>query len=184
MSREIIKYIHECNLVACYLLPLLEISKFNFGENNFVDAYVSSKGDLLYVEVKDFHETEEPYHCDHYNCTISWGHQKFIVFTIPEKWKHTFQMFCEGRYSEFTRLAKAMIIQYSGLSWKVHIIGTNRQLTDARLLALYRGDTLRALLAEQLAISGEVLEDRELIDPPKPSEFLDLELDGPNKNPS
>jgi hypothetical protein len=184
MSREIIKYIHECNLVACYLLPLLEISKFNFGEDNFVNAYVSPQGDLIYVEVRDFEETEEPYHCDQYNCTLDLAGRKFIVFTLPEKWKHTFQMFCKGQYSQFTKAAKATIIQYSGLHWKLPITGTNRMLTDARLLALKREQALIRELSDQLEISERLLQGKELIAPPEPSEFLDLELDGPNKNPS
>jgi hypothetical protein len=174
MSKEIIKYLHECNLVACYLLPLLEINKFKFGDNNFVEAYVNRKGTQIYVEVNDFSGAEDPYHNDNYSATLGMYNRKFIVFTLPEKWKHTFQMFREGKYSEFTKLAKAMILQHSGLLWKQPATGKSRkQLSDGRLLAMYRSDVLRIALADQLEIDPDDLLDRELIDPPRDSEFIE-----------
>lgn len=175
MSKEIIRYLHECNLVACYLLPLLEIDQFKFGTNNFVNAYVSREGKLIYVEVLDYSGAEDPYHNDHYAYTVNKDDRKFIVFTLPEKWKHTFQMFCEGRYSEFTKLAKALIVNHSGLMWKVPA-NTRELISDGRLVALYKGVALREALAEELGIDPDDLIGRELVDPPYPSEFMDIPM--------
>jgi hypothetical protein len=175
MSRNIMKDIHKHNLCAVYLLPLLEIGMFNFGESNFVNCYVSLEDPervFLLVEVVAFDETEDPYHNTHYTMCKVHNHRKFIVFTLPEKWKHTVQMFQQGRYSSFTKAAKAMIIQYSGLNWKQKTDKDNITLSDARLLAMYKGAALRDLLSEQLG--ADIPEDGELISPPKLTEFMEV----------
>jgi hypothetical protein len=140
-----------------------------------VNAYVTPDGDLIYVEVLDLLETETPYHCREYRTTHETTEgRKFIVFTLPERWTHTFQKFKEGKYSEFTKLAKATIIQYSGLSWRMKTAQLGKEISDARLLAMYRRESLKVLLAEQLAIDPQMLDDQELLAPPKPSEFMVL----------
>jgi hypothetical protein len=147
---------------------------FNFGTYNFVNAFVHPDGILLYVQVKSFTHTEDPYHCKHYACTTTDEEgRKFIVYTFPEKWLHTFQKFKDGKYSEFTKLAKATIIQYCGLHWK-HPTDRGQILSDARLLAMYKRESLKVLLAEQLSIDPQILDGNELVSPPKLSEFLIL----------
>lgn len=174
MSRDIMKDIYKFNLCATYLLPLLEIGMFNFGESNFVNCYVTPQGTSLMVEVRDFSETEDPYHNVHYVTTVKQDGRKFIVFALPEKWKHTFQMYVAGNYSSFTKAAKAMIIQYSGLNWRQPTENPRTTLSDARLLAMYKGAALRALLSEELDMDLD--ENSELISPPKPTEFLPMEF--------
>jgi hypothetical protein len=143
---------------------------FNFGESNFVNCYVTLEGRHLLVHVRDTTETEDPYHSKYYKCTMLIDGKHYLVFNLPSKWKHTFEMFLMGQYSQFTKAAKAMIIQYSGLNWKQPTDKSHVKLSDARLLAMYKGAALRTLLSHELGT--EIYEDSELISPPKPDEFM------------
>jgi hypothetical protein len=181
MSREsVLKAIYEHNLVTYYLLPLLGINQFNFGQDNFVNAFVDVAGDKLYVHVKDLYYIEDPYHSQWYHSTITVEGKNMIVFELPIKWKNTFTLFREGKYSLFTKAAKSTIIRNSGLRWKVETVDeeTNMPLTmsDARLLALNRTDSLIKALAEDLNVDPVMLRDQELISPPKDSEFIKVIL--------
>lgn len=174
MSRNIIGELYKVSLAAVYLLPLLDMNIDTFGANNFLDCQVSRDGRFLAVKVKDLLEVEDPYHCPHYatDTTTSSG-EHFIVFHIPERWRHTFEKFCEGKYSQFTERAKTTIIKNCGLSWK-DTTTQGKVTTDARLMALYRNPELRKLIEYQ--IDTAIDEDSELVSPPKPTVFFGPEL--------
>jgi hypothetical protein len=146
---------------------------FDFGEYNFVDCYVSTEGEQLFVHVHDHEHTETPYHNPHYSRLAYRDGKRYIVFDVPQQWKHTFQMFREGKYSKFTEKAKAVIIQHSKLNWKVPTDRSGVTLSDARLLAMYREHSLREVLSEELDVDVDLLSG-ELIAPPKAEEYLDL----------
>jgi hypothetical protein len=180
MSEDsLFKQIHDCNLVTYYLLPLLEINKFKFGEDNFVNAFVDSTGTHIFVEVKDPTEMEEPFHVQWFKTTAIHDNRRFIVYELPERWQDTFELFKQGKYSQFSRLAKATIFQHSGLRWKfpsVNAEGRATELSDARLLALKREVSLRDAMALEFNVESTLMANRELIDPPKESEFLRVVL--------
>jgi hypothetical protein len=175
MSRNIIEEMNQVSLAAIYLLPLLDMNMVTFGSNNFVDCFVTPDGNFILVQVQDLEEIEDPYHNKHYvtNTELATG-EKFIIFSLTAKWRHTFEKFREGKYSEFTERAKTTIIKNTDLLWKVP--GQNEKvITDARLMVLYKSGELKGLIEDQLDIS---LGDSELLNPPRDSVFrINPELD-------
>lgn len=173
MSRDLLKELYRHNLCSVYLLPLLGINMFDFGPDNFVNCFVEPGGEYLHVEVADYTVTETPYHSPYYHGMLEVDGRKFIHYRLPGEWKHTFEMYREGKYSSFTKAAKAVIIQYSGLNWRAPSDKPNVLLSDARLLAMFRKESLARTLAEDLNISPELF-GGELVAPPKSHEFLSL----------
>jgi len=169
---SVIRVIHEYNLCATYLLPLLELNQFNFGPNNFVNTYVDLTGTKLAVRVYDRYGAEDPYKSNYHIDLIEDGNAFMHVFRLSARWSRTFQLFRQGKYSEFPDVAKRAIIKNSGLKWKQEEMN-GAVISDARLLALYRSPLLISKLSEELNIPQEMLTG-ELIQPPKHSEFIEL----------
>ena len=170
MSRDIIKEMNRTSLVAVYLLPLLGMNMVTFGLNNYRDCLVTTDGEFILVKVGDLTYGEEPYHNRNYATSLTYNGEHYMVFFLSPKWRHTFEKFCQGKYSEFTERAKQTIIQNTDLMWQQE---TNRKgviTTDARLMAMYKNPELKALLEAQL---DEELGDGELMNPPRSEVFLD-----------
>lgn len=171
MAESVITSIRTYNLVSYYLLPLIQLNRFMFGEDNFINSYVASDGSHMHVQVKDLHDNEIPYKNQWFYTVHQLGDRNYFTFVLPRRWKATFDLFREGKYSEFSEYAKEYITSYSGLQYQELINGI--RYTDARLMALYRNNALRNMLAEELAVDPSLLQG-ELITPPPPDEFLDL----------
>lgn len=122
------------------------MNKFSFGDDNFVDCYVSTDAQVLVVEVKDPGKVPgtpwavESFHRQEGN---------FFYYDIPLFHRDAVLKFLQGKYSEMGDAAHGMIRAYSGLQWKKERRkedGTLVTDTDARLLALTKEPILRERL--------------------------------------
>lgn len=152
------------NICWAYILPLVNLDKWSFGHDNFVNCYVSSEGKYVVVESK------APF------TTIGIRNNKFRfdftkkglfvgVFEVPEEFIDDIQRFREGRFSEFSSLAKAAIKKkYSSLYKQP--IANGKYESQVEFLALDKDKELRAAIekffetklpadAELMSIPGE-----------------------------
>lgn len=170
MSRNIIEEMNRVSIAAVYLLPLLKLNMDTFGLNNFLDCQVTPDGRFLIVKVRDLEFVEDPYHSSCYVTCFTYKSESYIAFVLGPKWRHAFEKFREGKYSQFTEETKKTIITYCGLNWKAPS-SDGKIITDARLLALYKAPELRQLIEDQLDV---LLDDSELMNPPGPQVFLEI----------
>jgi hypothetical protein len=164
----------KVNLCGVYMLPLLGLNPtVNFGsEMNFMEAYISHDGTLLYVKVMDAYADESPFKHKEFTCifaTITGA--SVICFRCTELMREVFPLFVQGRYSEFPEEAKQLIIKYSSLKWK-ELGEDGVYYSDARLLALYKDPALRSKIEEELGLRIPLSEDSELLGKPKEEEFV------------
>ncbi len=172
MAESTIKKMYGYNLCTYYLLPLLHLNRFMFGQDNFLNCYVDEKNRYLYVKVRDLFDSEIPYKNSWYETTVTKDGALYFVYRIPFRWESTVLLFRDGRYSEFSELTKETIIRHTDLAYKVQNEAGDI-FTDARLLALDRAPILVRSFADELDVDESVLQG-ELVSPPKPEEFITL----------
>jgi hypothetical protein len=173
MSR-LLKAIYDCNLCTYYLLPLIRLNKFSFGQNNFIQCYVSRDGLVMFVEV--LYIPEFVYHrADYLGITILPSGGTCVSFDLPIMWQYDVRAFMLGRYTELTEDAKECIYAYSGLAINQPIQGSNMSNTDSRILAMDPDPQVRNRL--RVALSRELDVDIpigvELISVPTDSNYID-----------
>lgn len=175
MPSEFIQSVFKVNLSTYYLLPLIYLNKFSFGQGNFIESYVNSSGTLLTVDVahlcmchKDClrspflqlkSETKEG--CSH------------LLYLLPKKWATDFQHFKAGEFSQFSDAAKHMIKEYSGLL--VNEYTSTGYITDARIHALDKSPILREAWEEELDLLP-LSADLELMPVPSARTYRDIIL--------
>lgn len=129
----------EVNLCTYFLLPLLGLSEYSFGEGNFTNSFVDRNGEFLYVAIHSF---------DLVPLDVRQGVEKvkttdgtlYMRFRFPDLWKADIERFAKGKYSTMSTTAKQAIRTYSGLMYKDEREGT--MYTDFRLVALERSQSL------------------------------------------
>lgn len=174
-KSRFVRSLTDVNLSTYFLLPLLELNKFSFGESNFIDTYVNSDGTVLTVEVVDRRLCPSFQTHPEYLKEEQGTQGDYIWFQIPEKWHKDFLRFKSGSYSKLSNDAKKMIITYSGLSYKVPG-DDNKPITDARLLALEKSQVLREKWFHELGYhTTELPEDLELLPIPPERAFREYE---------
>lgn len=160
------------NLCSAYLLPLLDLNKFSFGEpSNFINSYLNEDDSLLVVQVVN----SWPSVTNHTNFRFDFtrDNNTFYVFELPEKYQGVVKTFREGKYSRFPDDVKALIKKKSGLSWRVPVSGGGVK-TAKELLALDKDKELKEHLERSLAV--KLPNDAELISIPSEDNFFKLNL--------
>jgi hypothetical protein len=169
--KEALEVVRKHNMCTYYLLPLLGINTFSFGVNiNFKNCYANPQGTELYVSVYYLLSSLE----NHKHLLRVEGEpgSPIYVFDLPQKWQDHFKLFKQGKYSQFSREAKDIIIQNSGLRYKA--LNTNGfPTTDLRLMAIDDDKSRRNILRKKLSdyLDIEIAEDAELLSPPPESSF-------------
>lgn len=140
------------NLANYYILPLLSLSKNSYGVGNFVNAFVSDKGEIV-VEVLDYDKV--PSNCveDHPNYLTDFSFENenvIIVYSVPQDLQDTLTLFTMGKYSHFSAKAKNLIRKYSGLAYKMKKDG--KEFTASLLQVLDRDPGYRAKLERDLGV--------------------------------
>ncbi len=160
----------EHNFSTWYLLPLIQLGKGDFGTDNFRESYINQAGTKLMVHVFDSKRCPDIIKHPLYMGTNS---DEMMLFTLPGKWQTDFEYFRKGQYSLFSRDAKSLIFDYSGLRHLNDNRGSER--TDARLLALDKSDVLREAWIIELGLNetgNEILSDKsELLDIPSAATY-------------
>lgn len=180
-ENQLIKDLNEYNLCSYYLLPLCRVNVDSFGgHNNFVNSWAHPEGKYMYVLVKNLILCEPTaFECLHYLGTQT-GRPLMHAYTFPLVWKHEFEKYKEGKYSEFRERAKKIIRETSGLAYRVRGIDPETKkvgiVTDIRIAALYKDVSARLRLIRELDLDPKdsLGPDSELMGKPNEKDFMEL----------
>jgi hypothetical protein len=182
----------QYNKAVYFMLPLLKLNSNSFGENNFINAYIT-KTQQIVVEIIDKDVVEWKY-WEHQNYAIDFDidNKTTIIFNLPSIFNNDYKKFIEGKYSEFDMLTKDIIKKHSGLPYmngtgryvqavdetgnKIVINGEPKMVelksSSKYLLALDKDENLRKNLETTLDVVIPV--GSELLDKPKEEEIIKL----------
>lgn len=161
----------QVNLANYYILPLLSLSKNSYGVGNFVNAFVSDRGEIV-IEVLDYDKVPQSSVEDHPNYLTDFSFEDqnvVIVYSVPQDLQDTLTLFTNGQYSKFSEKAKNLIRTYSGLAYKDTRGGKTEPFTADLLLVLEKDPGYRARLGETLDV--KIPEDVELKSKPSEHNF-------------
>jgi hypothetical protein len=85
--EEINKMYNKYNRAAYYLLPMLELSVEDFGED-LINVYFSKLAPVVYVKVRK--EVDEKFYTDSFLSKTEKEDCLVLVYSIPEKFKKDF----------------------------------------------------------------------------------------------
>ena len=128
----------EANLSTYFILPLIGLSKHDFGEGNCKDTFLGVTGDVIYVAFKD--ATLLPENTVGVLCVTAEDGTQYLRYGIPSMWAPDVAHYMNGKYGNFSEEAKQLIHERSGLANRVEKEGL--VYTDFRLLALLRSPIL------------------------------------------
>lgn len=154
------------NLANYFILPLIELGKSKFGDNNLVNCYISTDNRVI-CEVEDKDKIfpiirRVPYY--EADITTSDG-RTFFIYKVTGALEKDIERFRRGKYSQMSEIAKARMKKYGYID---KFEGTQRLWK-----ALNKDSTLREELEEKLGVS--INPKAELLSEPKETNFLDLE---------
>lgn len=176
MDEVFIRQFKEHNKVTYYLLPLIMLNKFSFGEGNFIGSYVTCEGSMVCVDMLNsrlcpdalnhptFHEgwvmQGEGFGGD----PVGLFHR--FWYKLDEGWELDFKLWKQGLYGRLTDSAKSMIRTYSGMQYRQPTDDGQSLFTDYRLLVLDRNPALRKKWECELDLEEPIKSTADLIDPP------------------
>lgn len=175
MPSEFVTTVLKTNLSTFYLLPLIYLNKFSFGQGNFIESYVNSSGTTLIVDVALLQMCHKdclasPYLSMKSDSADGYSH---LIYCLPPKWHDDFLRFKAGKFSEFSEEAKHLIREYSGLM--VNMLRQGVYITDPRIRALDKSPLLREIWEIELACLP-LPEDLELMPVPPERVYRDILL--------
>jgi hypothetical protein len=172
IRREWIDELHRDNLCMYFILPLVRLSPDNFVKPNIVNAYLTTDGKKIIMQVISkqlLSIVVGPMH-PNYVGEYTAENTHLFVYSIEEKWAEDVKMFMQGKFSKFSNEALEEIYLRSGLEYQ-KIVDGGKVVTDARLLALTRHPALQKAWEDYLGMP--LHEDAELLSTPCDAEYLD-----------
>jgi len=169
------------NLCNTYILPLVGCNTLSFGVSNLVNSFVADNDVNVVVHLRQISTTIMQHKWYRYHFERSG--EVFVVYEIPEQLRETVKLFREGKYSQFSTLAKEAIrIQNkkAGMNYNTPspIPGNSgRVITSRELMALDKGESLRKLLESELQV--KIDKDAELASIPGEECFFALKINKP-----
>lgn len=151
------------NICTGFVLPMVGIN-YNQLPNNFVNSYVTHDYRIVLVfdktssyDVKFYTFMERTKQNSKWLLDITDEDDEIVViFRIPEVWKDDFDKYTKGKYSEFSRIYKEMLVRF---------FGDKRKKTDYTVTEfdiIYPDDAKRKQVAEWLGVDismiGEVFQ--------------------------
>lgn len=161
------------NLCSTYMLPLLGLNKYNFGERYFINSYVNEDNKHLVVELSK-PPMLEIINQSTFKFQFTKNGNTFCVFEIPTLYKEDVVKFREGKYSLMSESAKNAIRKRSGLIYRQPIPGKKTTNTDVQLMVLDKDEVLRNYLERELDV--KIGKDVELGSIPGDDNFYALNL--------
>ncbi len=134
---------------ATYLaLPFLELSKYSFGEDNFMNSYITVNANIgVLVRAIDAVPWNFWEHI-HYRTDMPLYDGELILFKCPRNFEQDMLYLLDSKFSKLSPAAFEAYKDYSGMA--VDFPGKNG-LTSHRLIQAIRGDnTVRTQLGEHL----------------------------------
>lgn len=176
MEDGFLKHVKAYSRVTVYILPLLKLSKFSFGEDNFAESYINQEGTHCCVEIKNLapvilHGTvvNHPKLIDIRPLELCGNYE--LWFEIDRAWGRDVELFIRGKYSRFSEEAKSMIRTYSGFPYRLPD-PDGMLYSDWFLLALERHQMLRDKWEARL--DERIPETMELMSPPGKRDFREF----------
>lgn len=173
--NNIIEELIKDNLSTYFILPLVELNKFSFGESNFINCFIDKNVENCYVKVLRL----VPHIKSHTNI-INRNNYIYYVFSIDKKWEKDTKLYIKGEYSKLSDEAKDIINNRSGLVYNVKTKESkDNVLNDIRLLALRKDPVVKDFWKKH--IYGEdkkniINDDMELLSKPSEIDFIENEL--------
>lgn len=115
------KYNKKMTCTTLFLRPTLEIKTRDLEANNFINAYLDDIShdihyeDCIYLLFKPHDFDKFQYFLSRERSRISivedYDYEEYVVvvYNIPEKFKKDYQLFLEGKYSEFSKDIREVI---------------------------------------------------------------------------
>jgi len=152
MSQALIDELRKENLCTHFILPLIKLNKHHFVSSNFVNCFLTADGSAIIVQVVEVMLLSRSlYNHEDYNGTYcNENGDIFFVYRLPVVWRSDIERFMKGKFSMMSKRAKENIIRYSGLLHESKEKGSNRTITDGRLLALEKHPKMRDMWEVQL----------------------------------
>ena len=170
------KVLDTYNLSTYFLLPLAGMNMTTFGgDTNYLNCFLGSLGELI-VEVQNVEWCPEMT-----RSLINWENDKgtyYIHVDIPEHFLEEYELYKEGKYSEFSQKAKDIIYTHSGLLWKGKIGGkkvSDVSLSDYILLAFNKSKEAKKYLEDMIyetCYESKITEDMELLSKPTEKDYI------------
>lgn len=169
--KHALAVINRYNLATYYLLPLIGLNMSSFGcDRNFINCIPNLEGTMLFVSVHT--EMFGPVHHPGLLEIKTDEVGTLFIFRFPEEHQIHFRQFKEGRYSQFSVVARQRINSGSGLPYERSCSDGARK-TDLRLIALDREskgwEIMRRRMSEYLDVY--IPKSAELLSVPDPSSF-------------
>ena len=149
-------------LVTYYILPLCGANKKTFG-NAFRASYISKKGYNVYVKIGRRLVTPHYKQDPQYRAEVIIKGDIYLIYQIHLDHVQNLDLFREGRYSEFSKEAKKIILKTSTLPYNKS--SDSHKLSHPSLQALSRNKALRNYL-ENFLQCKEIPGTNELRDKP------------------
>lgn len=169
------------NLCNTYILPLVGCNKQSFGLNNLVNSFVADNNVNVVVHLRQISPAIMSLKC--YRFHFERGGEVFTVFEVPHQLRDTIILFREGKYSQFSTLAKEAIRtanKRAGMNYRTPAptpTDKDRVVTSRELTALDKGENLRKLLESELQV--KIDRDAELASIPGEECFFALNINKP-----
>lgn len=135
---------------ATYLaLPFLELSKYSFGEDNFMNSYVTVNANIgVLVRNIDAIPWNFWEHI-HYRTDMPLYDGELILFKCPKNFEQDMLYLLDSKFSKLSCAAVETYKDYSGMA--VDFRNKDGELVSHRLILAMRGDTdVRTQLGEHL----------------------------------
>lgn len=177
MSKNLNIVPEGLNKSTYFLLPLINLSRYSFGQgSNFSNTYLSYNGKLIVI-IKDKEQAGEYYRHETYltDFDVDLGEGMVgtaIVYSIPEVFLVDLSNFMDGKYSLMSSAAKELIRKNSGLPYK-NPTTDGRLGTHKLLMVLDKSPILKNWIENQCDIE---IGDQELLEKPHyDHEYIDID---------
>jgi len=157
------------NYANYLILPLIGLSRFSFGDQNFVNAYVTVNGKIAVVVWNKDWGTEYWKH-PNYLTDVDVADGTCILYSSPVKFQDDISLFLDSKFSRMSDEAKQLIYQFSGLHRRFPQKGGG-YFTSRLIQVLERDPVLKMQLEENLEI--EIGPDQELEPKLREQDILD-----------
>jgi len=137
------------NLANFYLLPFIKRSSKDFTAGDFVNSYLDIETFHVVVEVETMYDHYKDF--SHYDFTLEKGSRTFIFYYIPEIFHEDVGLFVDGRYSQFSDMAKTYIKKFGKLPVSSNAKGEITQ--SVWLHVIQKTDKLRESLQQELGVT-------------------------------
>lgn len=140
------------NYATYFALPFLKLSKYSFGDGNFINGYITINGRIGAL-VRNINEIGWAFERHKYYVTdIPYYDGYLILFKCPSELEKDMLCLLESKYSQFSDQAKALIKEYSGLH--VDFWQKDGSLFTSRLYsqAIRKDSGWKSILEERLGI--------------------------------